>query len=353
MDNLVQINEIFIALAVILFVLFAIAVLAVIDQKAKIPGKLKTDAFSIAGIRQNHPIWAWLVSVFLWIIIITLAASSVYRIAREKWEPPTEEKSLFETLDKQELDETIRHFHNSPVEAPYSKGVQPVCYSCHGEFPHSAKPMVRTLLNMHTQFVGCLTCHADAEKVPEGQLRLRWLNYSGIPVSGPPFGTDVEPRTGSLVETDDYFSKIVPYRIMPDGKEALLEVTEESEQAKEFLQVRIDLSLKQQSVIKKRFHSLVNPRGRFCTRCHTSEKESYVPFRALGFSDKRISSLTNLNIVGIVQKYKNFYIPTIFHDDTDDATRETLVGKRVYVPSPTSDMKEDPRAWWRDAYDNE
>ncbi len=352
MHNLVQIDEIFIALAVVLFVFFAIAVLAVIDQKAKTPGEFKRDAFSIAGIRQNHPIWAWLVSIFLWVIIVALAAGSVYRIAMAKLEPPKEEKTLFETLDEDHLAETIKHFHNSPVKAPYSKGVQPICYSCHGEFPHSAKPMVRTLLNMHTQFVGCMTCHADAGKIPEDQLKLRWLNYSGVPVSGPPFGTDVDPKTGALVETDDFFSKIVPYRVMPNGEEVLLEITEKSEQAEEFLKVRNDLSLKQQGVVKKMFHNIVNPVGRFCTRCHASEDESYIPFRTLDFSEKRISSLTNLNIVGIVQKYKEFYIPTIFQDNTDEATRNTLVGRDVTVPEPRIDMKKDPRAWWRDAYDS-
>lgn len=352
MHEIVQIDSIFIALAVVMFVLLAIALLGVIDHKAKIPAGEKDDAFSVAGIRRDHPVWAWLVSVLLWVIIAALAGASAYRMAGANV-AEKEQKSLFESLDEDDLEEKVKHFHNSPSETPYSEGVQPICYTCHGEFPHSAKPMVRTLLNMHTQFVGCMTCHADAEEVPEAQMELRWLNYSGIEVSGPPFGTKNDPETGGLVQTDDYYSKIVPYRVMPDGREALLEITEKSEEAQEFLKVRNELNLKQQGAVKKMFHNIVNPVGRFCTRCHAPEEESFIPFRELGFSDDRVQALTNLNIVGIVQKYKEFYIPAIFHDGTEEADRETLVGEDVVVPAPSQEMKDDPRSWWREAYDSE
>lgn len=354
MHDTLQLDALFIALAVLMFVLFAIAVLVIVDHKAKIPSGEKHDAFSISGVRGDHPVWAWMVSMLLWVIIGVLAVSSAYSIGKHFFalgeEEPKEGADLFATLDREHLAERVRHFHNSPTEAVYSKGVQPICYSCHGEFPHSAKPMVRTLLNMHTQFVGCMTCHADAQKVPEEQLSLRWLNYSGIEVSGKPFGTDVNPETGALAATDDYFSKIVPFRVIPGGEEHLLEITEQSEEAKEFLAIRGQLTTQQQGAVKKMFHNIVNPVGRFCTRCHAPEDESYIPFRRLGFSDKRVTALTNLNIVGIVQKYKEFYIPTIFHGGTSEETRSVLVGEDVALPEPTEEMKNDPRSWWRKAY---
>lgn len=351
MEKLFQFEGFIVALAVLLFVFLLVAILGLVDHKAKIPAGEKDDAFSVAGVRRDHPIWAWLVSGLLGVLIITVLTAVIYPMVEAAMRPE-KETAFMEDLSKEQLDEKTKHFHNSPTKTPYTKGVQPICNTCHGEFPHSSKPMVRTLLNMHTQFLGCMTCHADPEKVPESDMKLRWLNYSGIEVTGPPFGTQYDSETGRLVETDDYFSKIVPYQVMPDGREVLLEITEESDQAKEFLKVREEMTPQQKIAMKKRFHKVVNPVGRFCTRCHAPEEKSYIPFRELGFSDKRVKALTNLNIVGIVQKYKKFYIPKIFDPGTEEEKREALVGEDVDVPQPTGEMKEDPRSWWRDTYES-
>lgn len=351
MHTTVQLDSIFIALAVLMFVFFAIAMLIIVDHKAKIPGLRTDDLVSISGERASHPIWAWLVSAMLWTIILLLLGASLYKMFGHRLTAAPEENILFTTLDKEHGAERVRHFHNLPASNDFSQGVQPICYACHGEYPHSSKPMVRTLLNMHTQFAGCMTCHADDAKIPEQQIKLRWLNYSGIAVQGKPFGIDVNPATGSLAPTDDYFSKIVPYRMRADGSEELLEITEESEDARNFLAVRGQLTAQQQGAIKKMFHATVNPVGRFCTRCHTEAEDSYIPFRELGFSEARVSALTNVNIVGIVQKYREFYMPTLFYGNGDNGQKEVLLGKEVALPPPSREMHDDPRSWWRNNYD--
>lgn len=349
MHHTVELDSTFIALAVVMILLFAIAVLIIIDHKARIPGKMRGDLFSISGLRRNHPIWAWMVSSLLWTVIAVLLVASVYSMVGHAKKP--EAPKILAKLDIERQKERVRHFHNLPKVDPLALGKRPICYTCHSEFPHSKKPMLRTLLNMHTQFVGCMTCHADDRKVPENTLTLRWLNYSGIDVKGKPFGTDVDPATGSLFETDDFYSKIVPYTTM-NGREALLEITEDAPEAQEFIKLRSQLTDQDMGSIKKAFHSQVNPIGRFCTRCHAAEKESFVPFRALGFSEKRINALTNLNIVGIVQKYKEFYIPTIFLDDANKARQGVLFGSSEKAPEPSAEeMRRDPRTWWRKSFD--
>lgn len=350
MHHTVEIESIFIALAVVVLILLAIAVLIIIDHKARIPGEVRRDLFSISGTRRNHPIWAWMVSSLLWVVIALLLVSSVYSMNGH--EKKVEAPKLLAKLDIERQKEKLKHFHNVPKVNPLALGKRPICYTCHSEFPHSKKPMIRTILNMHTQFVGCMTCHTDDRKVPESTMTLRWLNYSGIDVKGKPFGTDVDPKTGFLIETDDYYSKIVAYTNL-NGREALLEITEDAPEAQEFIKLRSQLTDQEMGSIKKAFHSQVNPIGRFCTRCHAGEKESFVPFSALGFSDKRISALTNVNIVGIVQKYKEFYIPTIFLDEANKARQGVLFGQGEKAPEPTAEeMKRDPRAWWRNAFDN-
>ena len=353
MGHTVQLDAIFIALAVMLFVFFAIAILVIIDHKAKIPGVETDDLFSVSGIRRNHPAWAWMVSVFLWFIIASLLVIVSYTMLSNLFhkDEVVEDRSFLDKVDIQAEVERIRHFHNSPKEALYKQGKQPVCFYCHGDYPHSSTPMIRTLLNMHTMYVGCMTCHASPKKIPEERMTFRWLNYSGIPVTGKPFGTEYDPVTGNLFETDDHFSKIVPYYITDDGKEELLEITEDAPEAQEFISMRGQLTTQQQGAIKKRFHNIVNKKGRFCTRCHVPPEgeDGLLLFDELGFSKERARALTNLNIAGLVQKYKKFYMELVFLGNTPENSKE-LLGDDVDIPETTDLMMDDPRAWWRETF---
>ena len=334
-------------LAVLLFVLVMIALLLIVDSKARIQSGLTTGAFSISGIRRNHPVWAWLISFMLWSILAFLLFMGMRSLVMGMM--PTEkvagEEGLMEILVQEEATEQLRVFHNASERIKPGEGV--VCSYCHGDYPHANQPMVRSLLNMHTQFVGCLTCHADTDKIPEEEMVFRWLNFSGIEVSGQPFGTDVDPATGRLIDTDDYYSKIVTYRMTSNGNE-LLEIPESRPDAREFINMRGELSRAQQGAAKRRFHANVNPQGRFCARCHVDEREAYLPLRRLGFSSERVDALTNLNIVGVVQKYREFYIPTIFKQSMSEDDERLLIGPEVHIQRS---IESSPRDWWRGQFD--
>ena len=125
-------------------------------------------------------------------------------------------------------------------------------------------------------------------------------------------------------------------------------------EAAEFINMRGQLTTQQQGSVKKMFHTIVNPIGRFCTRCHVAEEgEGYLPFRDLGFSDARASALTNLNIAGLVQKYKEFYMELVFLGKEDDEATRALVGDAPDLEEEMDDkMKDDPRGWWRQDIDD-
>jgi hypothetical protein len=95
----------------------------------------------------------------------------------------------------------------------------------------------------------------------------------------------------------------------------------------------------------------VSPKGRFCSRCHAEEQRSYIPFRELGFSERRTRDLTNLNMIGMVQKYKNFYMPSLLRSDKSLPSTETLTGSDRPAPKSGSDIRKDPRSWWKETYD--
>ncbi|HHJ15250.1 MAG TPA: hypothetical protein ENJ80_00975 [Gammaproteobacteria bacterium] len=336
----------FIVLTVLLFIMLGIAMLVIVDHKAKIPGAFHNDPFSISGLRRGHPVISFLTTLILGSIILALLFELTVAMTELLGFPRTaEQPQLLQKLGEQRFTERMRHFHNEPEEDLVNLGKKQVCFYCHGDFPHSKQRMVRTLLNMHTQFVGCMTCHTDPRKVPEESYEFAWLNYSGIDVTGPHYGTSINPDTGFLVDTDDYYSKIVIYDTRGEEKK-LLEITEQSPDAQEFLAVRDTASDQDMEALRKHFHAQVSPKGRFCSRCHTPEDESYLPFRQLGFSDRRVGDVTNLNLVGIVEKYREFYLPKLFSSDLSLPDSKALVGESHEAPISNEEAAK-PRAWWR------
>ena len=332
--------------AVLLFFLLGIAILIIIDHKARLPGGFSRNPFSLIGMRRDHPMIAFVTATILLSIIITLVLALVLVLAGSLGVDFQKEKPAIVTILSEERNaERIRHFHNLPKKFLPTQGKKNVCFHCHGDFPHSKEPMIRTIMNMHTQFTGCMTCHVDEKKVPKESLQLRWLNYSGIEVSGAPFGITVDENTGNLQDTDDYYSKIVAYQVEAGSKE-LLEIGPQDPKLKEFVANKGNLSDADKEAVKKRFHSKIRPRGRACSQCHTDEKKSFLPFRQLGFSERRISELTQLNIIGMIEKYKSFYISDMLGTDTDRrSTDKSSVIKN-------EKMQKDPRSWWKQMYDS-
>jgi hypothetical protein len=311
-----HLEKLIVILAVLLFFGLGIAILVIMDLSAKIPGKFQRDLFSIAGMRRDHPVEAFLTMTILLGIILALLGSLLAALMGQfGLFGKKEEPKLLATLGEERMVEKMRHFHNAPEQHFTELGKKPVCFYCHGDYPHSKKPMIRTMMNMHTQFIGCMTCHADENKLPEKDYRFEWLNYSGIPVKGVPFGTSLNPNTGQLIETDDYYSKIVTYTKNDAGEDTLLEMTEDKKDVQEFLAVRAKLSEQDREAIKKRFHKLVRPKGRKCSVCHTEETKSYLPFRQLGFSEQRIVDITHLPFIGMIEKYNEFYMPNLLNRD--------------------------------------
>ena len=351
MHDMSTANTALIVIAVLLFFFLGIAIMVIMDHKAKLPGGFTSNPFSVVGMRRDHPVIAFLTTIILLgiigsLLLVMIATLTGYFDLFRPAKPP----ELLSRLSEGRTAERLRHFHNLPAQDITTLGAKNVCFICHGDFPHSKEPMVRTLLNMHVQFIGCMTCHTDDRRVPESTVTLRWLNFSGIKVSGKPFGTDVERDTGYLLPTDDVYSKIVPYA-HADGQEKLLEITLDDPEAKEFSKIQHKLSDHDREAVKKTFHRTVGPKGRFCTRCHTEEARSYLPFRELGFSERRIRDLTNLNFIGLMQNYKNFYMPSLMRSDKSPPSTDVLTGSERPAAQGGSDIRKDPRSWWKETYD--
>lgn len=317
-----------IVLVVLLFFSLGIAIMVIMDHKGRIQGGYRHDLLGIVGKRRDHPVEAFVtMTILLGIILALLGSLAATLIGQFGLFKEKEKSALLTQLGEERVVEKMRHFHNTPVQHYADLGKKNVCFYCHGDYPHSKEPMIRTLMNMHTQFIGCMTCHTDEKKLPEKDYRFEWLNFSGIDVKGVPFGTSLNPDTGQLIETDDYYSKIVVYAKDDEG-EKLMEMTEDMEEVQEFRAMRDQLSDRDRESIKKRFHKPVRGKGRHCGKCHTQEKKSYIPFRQLGFSDERIGDLTNLNIIGLIEKYDEFYMPDLLSSDRPTPSFETYTDEK-------------------------
>ncbi len=343
-----KLTIIFVAITGLLFVTIMVGLLVIVDSKAKIRNGGAASAWAIHGERDSHPAWAWVVSMILWSVWGMLIIGIVARVGFGDGKPHAENEAgekasaseLLREMKKETVFDKKAHFHNL-VKDLTEEGKQPVCFYCHGNYPHKKQRMIRSLLNMHTQFLDCLTCHVDG--VPEENIQLKWANYSGFKPKGKPFGLAYNPRTGALENTDDYYSRV---SVFADGK--LLETSEERPDAQEFIKIRGQLTPSEQAKVKARFHKNVGAKGRFCTRCHITEN-SFIPFKELGFSEQRINDLTGLNVVSITQKYKELYMPGVFKDMniSPEKARE-LLGKGA--DKPAAETPADPAAWWRSKF---
>lgn len=60
--------------------------------------------------------------------------------------------------------------------------------------------------------------------------------------------------------------------------------------------------------------------------------------------------MTGLNIVGIVTKYKDIYIPSILRGTGKPEEVDRVLGQETAPKSIPSELLTDPRFWWRQNY---
>lgn len=267
---------------------------------------------------------------------------ALYYLGGEKIEKPEkdvvmESSLLKDTLTSEKFDK-LAHFHNMVPDPPAVEGTDPICFICHGDMPHRDNKSTRSMLNMHIEFVACLSCHVDSKQIALTEVKFKWFKPEHIHVEGAPYGTSYDPKTGGLTITDDRYSKITPFRLKK-GEEISMETLGDSPEARDYMRIRDNLNSSQQAKIKTSFHKYVAAKGVFCDRCHTS-KNGMLDFIALGFEEGRARDLTGLNIVGIVSKYKDFFIPNIY---------QTTPTKKSHYKE-TKPVYTDPRSWWRDKF---
>jgi len=281
--------------------------------------------------RLNHPLISYILGIFIMMIILVVIIGIIYHMTISSYGPgllmPTiekyqeEKKSIIldEARRLEEL-EKHRHFHIEVGYLQIPEDKRPVCYICHSDFPHKKNKKVRALMNMHTQYLVCETCHLKEK--PGMEIIYKWYSPFEENPEGPFFGTNYQPATGKLLVGNKY-SKIAPYfkddlmdyssqdNVKADNLGLAVQM-QDAPLAIDFMKVRDKLTPEQRDGVKNQFHENIKPKGNDCKTCHSGE--SIFNYKNLGFSEERIPALTTLEIVGIITKYDDFYLPELFKE---------------------------------------
>ncbi len=270
--------------------------------------------------RLDHPNLIYLIGAFFSVVTLAVYGAVVYHFTFSPHGPAVlnplqkmleEQKKPIILAEAQRIEdlEIYQHFHNvvEYPELPQTK--RPVCYICHSDYPHSKSKKVRAMMNMHTQFFECETCHIENKE--EAPIVYKWYNPTNPDPKGPFFGTRYNPTTGQLLEVEDQFSKIAPYFLKEGGQESAMQ-EQDAASARDYMRVRDQLTPEQLDSVKKKFHVNISEKGHECGACHA--KDGVLDLRELDFSADRAKDLELLNIKGMITKYEEFYLPNLFKE---------------------------------------
>ena len=216
-----------------------------------------------------------------------------------------DETGFVKEFREQRIREMHEHFHHLPDFEELDREHQSQCLMCHSLLPHSKNERIRVMMNMHSDFLNCETCHY---KKDHETITYSWydMGIDDETTRGPKFGTHYDEATGMLEGTKNHISKITP-TLHVAGQEELLFMSQDHPMARDYLRVKDDLTPGDREVAKKRFHGEIDGKGWACNECH--RKDGILNFEELGFSERRREELENLEIVGLFEKYEVFHLP--------------------------------------------
>ena len=246
---------------------------------------------------------------------------------KEMGQAGTTEEEMFVQLIAEQTQRKQTNLGYRLIDQPYIEGrfhhigfnIQrdegSMCVRCHGNVPHDESREIRSFLNMHTFYLACETCHSKPEKT-NTSWDFRWYDKdTGTIVDNPlalkqieDMFTTEEARKQYPVY-GNYGAKIAP-TFDDYGEISLLHGQKEMAFVERYQTEQERLAPEKKSQMKRVIHRKVSKEPVQCKGCHR-EKDPYIPFDELGYPPTRARELTNVGVVGMIRKYKQFYLPSI------------------------------------------
>jgi hypothetical protein len=243
---------------------------------------------------------------------------------KEMGKAGTEQEKLFVSLiaDKEQTKKIV--VGDQVIEQQYIEGrfhhigfvmeedKTSTCVNCHGDVPHDESKEIRSFLNMHAFYTACQTCHIRPED-KSAKYTFRWYDTgTGEQSVNPQALVEIEHKYAEGAEDNypaygNYGAKIAP-GTYTDNIFTFIQGT--SKEIVESYRKEVEgMSQKKKSQMIKLIHNGISKQPIVCTECHNSE-DPYLPYAEMGYPPRRVEELTNSSVVGMIEKYKEFFLPT-------------------------------------------
>jgi hypothetical protein len=191
------------------------------------------------------------------------------------------------------------HFHHIDFDSkPDNRNY---CIDCHGDIPHDKVKQLRAFDNMHAAFIACQTCHVRLEGDAKTGVFKWYDRETGEIIKSPVEEEATRPGT--------YNAKILPFERV-NGTFQPVDSPERVAFAREYRKTEATLSEVQKSKAKKIIHNMVSQKPYLCEECHQKES-SLLPFKELGYPPHRIDAIISTEVIGMIKKYTEFFIPVL------------------------------------------
>ncbi|MCF7824579.1 MAG: hypothetical protein K9N35_10460 [Candidatus Marinimicrobia bacterium] len=214
---------------------------------------------------------------------------------------------MFNTYYKQ-FENRKGHFHQTAERTMLPMEKQENCLTCHSLWPHQKDNRTRAFNNQHSRYMTCMVCHID-EQVGR-PVKFEWYDFgvdNSITREGP-FGIERIADKGLSAE-ENFITRIVPIIVDGDIKSRLF-ATYETPVYRQFREdSRAGVTVNAQEV-RKQAEALLGKTPLTCSQCHA--EASQFPWAELGFAGMRADEMLHSAVVGMVEKYENFYFPAVF-----------------------------------------
>jgi DNA-directed RNA polymerase subunit M/transcription elongation factor TFIIS len=205
------------------------------------------------------------------------------------------------------------HFHH--IDFDFKPDNRNYCIDCHGDIPHDKVKQLRAFDNMHASFIACQTCHVRLEGNAKTGV-FKWYDRETGEIIKSPVTEETAPGT--------YNAKILPFERV-NGTLQAVDTPERIAFAREYRETEATLSEVQKSKAKKIIHNIVSQKPYICEECHHKES-SLLPFKELGYPPHRIDTIVSTEVIGMIKKYTEFYIPILLEPGVGSKFSESEEG---------------------------
>lgn len=163
---------------------------------------------------------------------------------------------------RDDLDQQLAPFHRRPQQ-PINQG-ETFCQMCHLPLPHRDSLWTRALLNMHSRYIACSTCHFRPKNVT---FAYRWFDFSSAQVLG---ADSSRFRAGRDLDNEDLPDGNV--KIAPFWQDKPVVPLPSSAEAQAIARQWRAGDTEQKIQLHAQLHRPIEPQGLSCDGCHQEKK---------------------------------------------------------------------------------